>query len=55
MAEINQIDHIPDLSKVIEKIPQMPTKHVYLLATYTAVLQLRKLLAEKKYIQGGMD
>ena len=25
------------------------------IATYTAVLQLRKLLADKKYIQGGMD
>ena len=55
MAGIDKIDHLPDLNQVIEKIPQMPTKHVYLLATYTAVLQLRKLLADKKYIQGGMD
>lgn len=45
----------PDLTKVIDLIKKMPTKHVYLLATYTAVLQLRKELADKNYIQGGMD
>lgn len=45
----------PDLSQVIAKIPTMPTKHVYLLATYTAVLQLRKQLAEQGLIKGGMD
>ncbi len=33
----------------------MPTEHVYVLATYTAVLQLRKQLAEEHYLAGGMD
>lgn len=55
MAGIQPIDHVPDLNQVIAKIKQLPTKHVYLLATYTAVLQLRKLLAENHYLKGGMD
>ena len=55
MAGINDIEEEPDLAKVIDKIKQMPTKHVYVLSSYTAMLQLRKELAERKYIQGGMD
>ena len=47
--------HEPDLTKVIDDIKQMPTRHVYLLATYTAVLQLRKELADHGYIKGGLD
>ena len=56
MAGIDNVWHEPDLTKVIDKIKQMPTEYVYILATYTAMLQLRKLLAEKEYIKkGGMD
>lgn len=44
-----------NLSDAVKFIEQMPTKHVYVLATYTAVLQLRKLLADENYIKGGMD
>jgi UDP-N-acetylmuramyl tripeptide synthase len=56
MAGIDNVWHEPDLTRVIDKIKQMPTEHVYILATYTAMLQLRKLLAEKEYIKkGGMD
>lgn len=44
-----------DLETVLKKIKAMPTKHVYVLATYTAVLQLRKMLAQQGYIKGGMD
>ncbi|WP_295729762.1 Mur ligase family protein [uncultured Limosilactobacillus sp.] len=54
MAGIEQIEEEPDLTKVIDAIKQMPTKHIYLLSSYTAMLQLRKELAEQKYIQGGM-
>lgn len=43
------------LTEVIEDIKKLPTEHVYILATYTAVLQLRKELAQKGYIDGGMD
>ena len=45
----------PDLEKVVEEIPTLPTKKVYILATYTAMLQLRKDFAEKGYIKGGME
>ena len=43
------------LKDVLAFIKQMPTEHIYVLATYTAVLQLRKLLADEGYIKGGMD
>lgn len=39
------------LSDVLTSIKKMPTKKVYVLATYTAVLQLRKLLASQGYIK----
>lgn len=44
-----------DLSAVIEDIKTLPTERVYILATYTAVLQLRKELTTLGYIKGGMD
>ncbi|GAX04040.1 UDP-N-acetylmuramyl peptide synthase [Secundilactobacillus pentosiphilus] len=45
---------VPELKDVVEKIKTLPTEHVYVLATYTAVLQLRKLLADQGYIKEGM-
>ncbi len=45
----------PDISKIAAKIKELPTTKVYVLATYTAVLQLRKQLAEQGYIKEGMD
>ena len=51
-----KITETKDLDEVIKDIANLPTeKKVYILATYTAVLQLRKKLAEKGYIKGGMD
>ncbi|BBD15718.1 Mur ligase family protein [Melissococcus plutonius] len=50
-----KIKEISSLDTVIDEIKKLPTKNVYILATYTAVLQLRKLLTDKKYIQGGMS
>lgn len=55
MAGIPDMWKEPDLDKVIAKIKQLPTDQVYVLATYTAVLQLRKQLAEQGVIKGGMD
>jgi len=48
------ITETKDLDEVINDIADLPTEKVYILATYTAVLQLRKKLAEKGYIKGGM-
>lgn len=53
--EENKLTETKDLDEVIEDIKALPTENVYILATYTAVLQLRKKLAEKGYIKGGMD
>ena len=44
----------PDLDKVVATIPKAPTKKVYILATYTAMLSLRKTFAAKGFIKGGM-
>lgn len=55
VAGVNNPIIEPDLTKVIEKIKAFPTEKVYILATYTAVLQLRKQLAEQGYIKEGMD
>lgn len=55
VAGINDPIIEPDLSKVINKIKDFSTEKVYVLATYTAVLQLRKQLSEQGYIKEGMD
>ena len=55
VAGIDESKHLvePDLAKVVEMIPDTPTKKVYILATYTAMLSLRKMFAEKGFIKGG--
>lgn len=50
-----KLTEVTDLNDVITAIKDLPTEHVYILATYTAVLQLRKSLAAQGYIQGGMN
>jgi lipid II isoglutaminyl synthase (glutamine-hydrolysing) len=54
-ANENIHDVEPNLDKVIQKLSTMPTKKIYILATYTAMLQLRKDFAEKGYIKGGLE
>ena len=44
----------PRLNKVVEDLPHLPTKRIYILATYTAMMQTRKHLAEKGYIRRGI-
>ncbi|WP_321383124.1 Mur ligase family protein [uncultured Enterococcus sp.] len=51
----DKLTEIAELEKVIEAIKELPTENVYILATYTAVLQLRKALTAQGYIQGGMN
>ncbi|WP_413627444.1 Mur ligase family protein [Fructilactobacillus vespulae] len=43
----------PDLEKVVADISKMPTQKVYILATYTAMMQVRAILTKKGYIKGG--
>jgi len=49
------LTEMTEIDQVITAIQELPTEHVYILATYTAVLQLRKSLATQGYIQGGMN
>ncbi|MDR2975687.1 MAG: Mur ligase family protein [Streptococcaceae bacterium] len=42
------------LSGVLEDIKSAASEHVYVLATYTAMLEFRELLAKAGYISGGM-
>ncbi|MDR0922287.1 MAG: Mur ligase family protein [Lactobacillales bacterium] len=41
--------------QLLHEIKSAPTEHVYILATYTAVINLRKELAQHGYIKGGME
>ncbi|MGV0167756.1 MurT ligase domain-containing protein [Furfurilactobacillus sp. WILCCON 0119] len=55
--QVAGVDHPltePDLGEVTKKIQQLPTDKVYVLATYTAILQLRKLWASEGLIKEGM-
>ncbi|WP_283678552.1 Mur ligase family protein [Lentilactobacillus sp. Marseille-Q4993] len=56
VAEIDESKHLvePNLDKVVEMIDDVPTEKVYILATYTAMLSLRKTFASKGFIDGGM-
>ncbi|MEG2255034.1 MAG: Mur ligase family protein, partial [Vagococcus sp.] len=53
VAGINEelLTEVPDLKSVISEIKTAPTEHVYILATYTAVLNLRKELIQQGYIK----
>ncbi|OTN89964.1 Mur ligase [Enterococcus sp. 7E2_DIV0204] len=47
----DNLKEIPNLEDVITAIKKLPTERVYILATYTAVLQLRKQLTAQGYIK----
>ncbi|GGI66658.1 MULTISPECIES: Mur ligase family protein [Enterococcus] len=48
-----KITELDSLNQVIQKIAELPTENVYILATYTAVLQLRQKLTEQGILKGG--
>lgn len=50
-----QITPLENLEAVITTIEQSPEAHVHILATYTAMLDLRKLLHEKGYVNQSMS
>lgn len=43
-----------DIKQIVKAIDEMPTKRVYIAATYTAMLQLRAQLAQQGFIKTGM-
>ncbi|MGX7048684.1 UDP-N-acetylmuramyl peptide synthase [Lactococcus piscium] len=50
----NKIIESEKLSDVLDLIEQDTTDHVYILATYTAMLEMRELLANRHYVNGEM-
>lgn len=50
----DELQVLPNLSDVIKSFEKAPTEHIYVLATYTAVIQLRKELAAAGYVKEGM-
>ena len=46
---------LDEISDVIPAIKEAPTKYVHILATYTAMLQLRKELSQHGYVKGEID
>ena len=50
-----QISEVADLSRVFEKIKNQETKHAYILATYTAMLEFRELLASHQVVRKEMN
>ena len=50
-----QISEVADLSQVFEKIKNQETKHAYILATYTAMLEFRELLASHQVVRKEMN
>ncbi|AEV94946.1 Mur ligase family protein [Pediococcus claussenii] len=50
----NQLETYNNLKDAVANIKNLPTKRVYVFATYTAMLQLRKQLATDGYIKEGI-
>ena len=50
----NKISDSETLSDVLDLIEQQASDHVYILATYTAMLEMRDLLATRHYVNGEM-
>lgn len=46
-----QLQHVPDLDTFLNKLKQQAPEKIYVLATYTAMLQLRKKLVDQGYIK----
>lgn len=53
--DAEQISEVADLSQVFEKIKNQETKHAYILATYTAMLEFRELLASHQVVRKEMN
>lgn len=53
--DAEQISEVADLSQVFEEIKNQETKHAYILATYTAMLEFRELLASHQVVRKEMN
>ncbi|MGX4644891.1 MurT ligase domain-containing protein [Holzapfeliella sp. JNUCC 80] len=46
---------VPEIANLIEALEKAPTKKIYILSTYTGVLEFRKYLADKGIIKAGLN
>ncbi|PCR99502.1 lipid II isoglutaminyl synthase subunit MurT [Lactococcus fujiensis] len=51
----NKVTELTSLPEVVKSIENDASDHVYLLATYTAMLEIREHLAEKGYVQKKLN
>lgn len=51
----DNITILPQISDIVDYIKKSPTKQVYVLATYTAMLAIRKELSTQGYVKGELD
>jgi UDP-N-acetylmuramoyl-L-alanyl-D-glutamate--2,6-diaminopimelate ligase len=54
VAGLSNLTEASNLTEVLENIKVASSKHVYILATYTAMLEMRELLAHEHLISGEM-
>jgi UDP-N-acetylmuramoyl-L-alanyl-D-glutamate--2,6-diaminopimelate ligase len=50
----DKITESEKLADVLDLIEQQDSEHVYILATYTAMLEMREILANRHYVNGEM-
>ena len=54
VAGFSQLTDLEQLTEVLSAIKTEPSEHIYILATYTAMLEMRDLFAKEGYIKGEM-
>lgn len=53
--DAKRINEVANLSQVFEEIKHQKTRHAYILATYTAMLEFRELLASHQVVRKEMN
>lgn len=53
--DAKRINEVANLSQVFEEIKHQKTRHAYILATYTAMLEFRELLADRQVVRKEMN
>ena len=49
------MDTLADAKEIIKTIKKSPTEKVYILASYTAMMEIREELAEQGYVKKRMQ
>jgi len=54
VAGFEDLQDLSNLTEVLSAVKSAPSEHIYILATYTAMLEMRELLAHEHLIDGEM-